>query len=70
MFLQCFFYVSSKRKNRKEMFLKENVRRQFKATLQEGARKGKVRERPKNADVQYNTRRTSKKRKKVIMEKI
>ena len=52
------------------MFLKENVRRQFKATLQEGARKGKVRERPKNADVQYNTRRTSKKRKKVIMEKI
>ena len=39
--------------------LKGNVRRQFKATLQGGARKDKVSERVKNVDVQYNSRRTS-----------
>ena len=43
------------------LLLKGNVRRLFKATLQGGARKGKVSERPKNVDVQYDSRRTSKK---------
>ena len=43
------------------LLLKGNVRRQFKARLQGGARKGKVREKPKNFDFQYNLRRTSKK---------
>ena len=36
-------------------------RRQFKATLQGGAGKGKISERPKNVDVHYNYRRISKK---------
>ena len=47
-----------------------NVRRQFKPTYQEGARKGKDSERPKNVDFQYNSTRTSKKKVKAIMEKI
>ena len=47
-----------------------NVRRQFKATNQEGAPKGKDSERPKNVDFQYNSRRTSKKKVKAVMEKI
>ena len=47
-----------------------NVRRQFKATYQEGARKGKDIERPKNVDFQYNSTRTSKKKVKAVMEKI
>ena len=46
------------------LLLKENVRRQYKATLQGGARKGKVSERPKKVDFQYNSRRTSKKKAK------
>ena len=47
-----------------------NVRGQFKATYQEGARKGKDSERPKNVDFQYNSTRTSKKKVKAVMEKI
>ena len=47
------------------LLFKGNVRQKFKlqhcniATLQGGARKGKVSERPKNVDVQCNSRRTS-----------
>ena len=47
------------------LHLKGNVRLKFKlqhcniATLQGGARKGKVSERPKNVDFQCNSRRTS-----------
>ena len=52
------------------LLFKAKVRRQFKATYQGGARKGKVSERPKNVDFQYNSRRTSKKKVKAIMEKI
>ena len=52
------------------LLLKGNVRRRFKSTLQGGAKKRKVNERPKNVDVQYNSRRTSKKKLKAIMEKI
>ena len=52
------------------LLLKGSIRRPFKATLQGGARKGKVSERPKNVDFQYNSRRTSKKKLKVMMEKI
>ena len=44
------------------LLLKGNVRRQFKATLQGSAWKGKVSERPRNVDFQSNSRRTSKKR--------
>ena len=46
------------------LLLKENVRRKLKATLQGGAWKGKVSERPKNVDFQYNSRRKSKKKAK------
>ena len=52
------------------LLFKGNVRQQFKATYQEGARKGKDSERPKNVDFQYNSTRTSKKKVKAIMEKI
>ena len=52
------------------LLFKGNVRRQFKATYQEGARKGKDSERPKNVDFQYNSTRTSKKKVKAVMEKI
>ena len=48
------------------LLLKGNVRPQFKATLRGDARKGKVRERPKNVEVHYNSRRTSKKKAKVM----
>ena len=41
------------------LLLKRNVRRQFKAKLQGGPWKGKVSERPKDVDVQYNSRKTS-----------
>ena len=34
----------------------------FKALLQGGARKGKVTERPKNVDFQYDSRRTYKRK--------
>ena len=44
------------------LLLKGNVRRQFKATLQGSAWKGKVSERPRNVDFQSNSRRTSKKK--------
>ena len=43
------------------LLLKRNARRQFKAPLHGSARKGKVSERPKNVDFQYNSRGTSKK---------
>ena len=45
------------------LLLKRNARRQFKATLQGGARKAKVSGRAKNVDFQYNSRGTSKKAK-------
>ena len=67
----CFYNVfKSNQKIKMWLLLKGNIRRQFKATLQGGARKGKVSERPKNVDFQYNSRRTSKKKLKAIMEKI
>ena len=52
------------------LLFKKNARQQFKATLQGGARKDKVSERPKNVEFQYNSRGTSKKKLKAIMEKI
>ena len=53
------------------LLLKRNVRRQFKAKLQGGPWKGKVSERPKDVDVQYNSRKTSPPRKvKVIIKEI
>ena len=45
------------------LLLKRNVRWQVKATLQGGARKGKVSERLKNVGVQCELRRTSKEKK-------
>ena len=39
-----------------------NFRRQFKATLKGGARKGEVSERPKTIHIQYDSIRTSKKK--------
>ena len=42
-----------------QLLLKGNVRQQFETALQGGAMKGKVSERPKNIDVQYDSRRTS-----------
>ena len=41
------------------LLLKRNARRQFKAKLQGGPRKGKVSERPKDADVQQKLRKTT-----------
>ena len=53
------------------LLLKVNVRRQFQATLQGGACKGKVSEMLKSVDVQYDLRRTPKEKKvNPIMEKI
>ena len=42
--------------------LKENIRRQFKATLHGCARKGEIDERPKNVGIQHNGTIISQKR--------
>ena len=50
------------------LLLKGNVWRQFKATLQGGAGKAKLSERPKNVDIQYN--HSHKKRKDSVFQTI
>ena len=53
------------------LHLKVNVRRQFKATLQRGACKGKVSKMEKSVDVQYDLKRTSKEKNvNAIMNKL
>ena len=47
-------HLSETKKMKMQSLLKGNVWRQFKATLQGGARKAKVSERPKNVDIQHN----------------
>ena len=55
-------YLSKTKKSECGYCSKEMLDDIFKALLQGGARKGKVTERPKNVDFQYDSRRTSKKK--------
>ena len=55
-------YLSKTKKSKCGYCSKEMLDDIFKALLQGGARKGKVTERPKNVDFQYDSRRTHKRK--------
>ena len=55
-------YLSKTKKSKCGYCSKEMLDDIFKELLQGGARKGKVTERPKNVDFQYDSRRTHKRK--------
>ena len=55
-------YLSKTKKSKCGYCSKEMLGDIFKELLQGGARKGKVTERPKNVDFQYDSRRTHKRK--------
>ena len=55
-------YLSKTKKSKCGYCSKEMLDDIFKELLQGGARKGKVTERPKNVDFQYDSRRTLKRK--------